>query len=98
VTRSEHFFSFPRVQQRVSEILDAMGNASAKAQGLKGAITTADKLRAHSEHVVYLLLDRGSNGGRGSVVGLLKMGRKNLFLLDRQGDQNEVGGKDPRIA
>jgi hypothetical protein len=32
-------------------------------------------------------VDRESNGGRGSVVGLLKMGKKNLFLLDRQGDQ-----------
>jgi len=36
------------------------------------------------------LLDRFSNKGRGCVVGLLKVGRKNLFLLDRSGVQNEV--------
>ncbi len=75
------------LQQRISEILDAMGAASAKAQGLKGPITSGDKLRTQSEHIVYLLVDRESNAGRGSVVGLLKMGKKNLFLLDRQGEQ-----------
>ena len=75
------------LQQRISEILDAMGAASAKAQGLKGPITSGDKLRMQSEHIVYLLVDRESNAGRGSVVGLLKMGKKNLFLLDRQGEQ-----------
>ena len=64
-----------------------MGAASAKAQGLKGPITSGDKLRMQSEHIVYLLVDRESNAGRGSVVGLLKMGKKNLFLLDRQGEQ-----------
>lgn len=78
------------LQQRISEILDAMGAASAKAQSLKGPITSGDKLRMQSEHVVYLLVDRESNAGRGSVVGLLKMGKKNLFLIDRQGEQNEV--------
>ncbi len=80
------FFKFC-LQQRISEILDAMGAASAKAQGLKGPITSGDKLRMQSEHVVYLLVDRESNAGRGSVVGLLKMGKKNLFLIDRQGEQ-----------
>jgi len=40
----------------------------------------------HSEHTVYILLDRESN----SVVGLLKVGKKNLFLIDGQGSQNEV--------
>ena len=74
---------FSTLQQRISEILDAMGNASARAQSLRGPITSGDKLRAQSEHIVYLLVDRESNAGRGSVVGLLKMGKKNLFLLDR---------------
>ena len=60
-----------------------MGNASAKAQSLRGPITSGDKLRSQSEHIVYLLIDRECNAGRGSVVGLLKMGKKNLFLLDR---------------
>jgi hypothetical protein len=75
------------LKQRISEILDVMGDASANAQGLKGPITSGDKLRAQSEQVVYLLVDRESNAGRGSVVGFLKMGKKNLFLLDRKGEQ-----------
>lgn len=82
--------NFYLLQQRVSEILDCMGAASAKAQGLKAPITSGDKLRTQSEHMVYLLVDRESNAGRGSVVGLLKVGKKNLFLLDRAGDQKEV--------
>jgi len=78
------------IQARVSQIIDSMGEASAMAQGLRQAITTGSKVRSHPEYVVYLLLDFESNGGFGSVVGLLKAGRKNLFLLDRLGEQNEV--------
>jgi len=79
-----------QVQQRVDEILDRMGQASAKAQDLKAPITSGSKLRMQSEHSVYLLLDRASNNGCGSVVGLLKVGKKNLFLIDGNGGQNEV--------
>lgn len=43
---------FYLLQQRVSEILDAMGAASAQAQGLKTPITSGDKLRTHGEHIV----------------------------------------------
>lgn len=82
--------NFHILQQRVNDILDTMGNASARAQGLKASITSGSRLRMHSEHVVYLLLDRASNNGLGSVVGLLKVGKKNLFLIDANGGQNEV--------
>jgi len=78
------------VQQRVSDILDAMGQASAVAQELRQPITSGAKLRMQDEHVVYLLIDRTSNGGFGSVVGMLKVGKKNLFLLDGRGSQREV--------
>ena len=64
------------VQQRVSDILDAMGQASAVAQELRQPITSGAKLRMQDEHVVYLLIDRTSNGGFGSVVGMLKVGKK----------------------
>ena len=64
------------VQQRVSDILDAMGQASAVAQELRQPITSGAKLRMQDEHVVYLLIDRSSNGGFGSVVGMLKVGKK----------------------
>ena len=64
--------NFHILQQRVNDILDAMGNASARAQGLKASITSGSRLRTQSEHIAYLLLDRASNNGLGSVVGLLK--------------------------
>jgi len=44
--------SFYLLQQRVSEILDTVGAASAQAQGLKTPITSGDKLRTHGEHMV----------------------------------------------
>ena len=64
--------NFHILQQRVNDILDTMGNASARAQGLKASITSGSRLRTQSEHVAYILLDRASNNGLGSVVGLLK--------------------------
>jgi alpha-tubulin N-acetyltransferase 1 len=35
-------------------------------------------------------VDRFGNSGKGSVVGLLKVGRKKLFLLDELGKPNEM--------
>ena len=32
---------------------------------------------------VYMLVDRTAGAGSGAVVGMLKVGRKKLFLLDR---------------
>jgi len=43
-----------QVKIDLSKIVDSMGTASAKAQGLRGAITTAMKLKA-SNHRVYIL-------------------------------------------
>ena len=71
------------VQQRVSDILDAMGQASAVAQELRQPITSGAKLRMQDEHVVYLLIDRSSNGGFGSVVGMLKVGKKVTTVMSK---------------
>lgn len=64
------------VQARVSDIMDSMGQASALAQDLRQPITSGAKLRMQDEHTVYLLIDRCSNGGFGSVVGMIKAGKK----------------------
>lgn len=40
----------------MTEIINGMGEASAQAQGLNKAVTTAQKLR-NSEHAIYLLAD-----------------------------------------
>jgi len=78
------------VQQQVSAVLDVMGEASAKAQGLKTAITSGAKFRNAEDQTAYILVDKFGNQGRGSVVGLLKVGRKKLFLLDELGKPNEL--------
>jgi len=78
------------VQQQVAAVLDVMGEASAKAQGLKTAITSGVKFRTAEDQTAYILVDRFGNGGSGSVVGLLKVGRKKLFLLDEVGKPNEL--------
>ncbi|KAF7378589.1 hypothetical protein HZH66_015376 [Vespula vulgaris] len=71
-------------QRQLSKILDDMGEASAKAQGLSKSITSAVKLR-DTDHIVYLLVDSEANNNLGSVVGLLKTGSKNLFMFDETG-------------
>ncbi|KAK1121128.1 hypothetical protein K0M31_010441 [Melipona bicolor] len=71
-------------QRQLSRVLDDMGEASAKAQGLNKPITSTLKLR-DTDHVVYLLVDNEANNGLGSVVGLLKTGSKNLFMFDETG-------------
>ena len=38
----------------------------------------------------YILVDKSGNSGMGSVVGLLKVGRKKLFLIDEAGKSNEM--------
>lgn len=50
------FFYYRDAVTKVSEIVNAVGEASAAAQGLTKPITTADRLR-NSEHTLYLLLD-----------------------------------------
>ncbi|XP_015607951.1 alpha-tubulin N-acetyltransferase isoform X1 [Cephus cinctus] len=71
-------------QRQLTKVLDDMGEASARAQGLNKPITSAIKLR-DTDHIVYLLVDREANNGTGCVVGLLKTGSKNLFMFDDRG-------------
>lgn len=43
---------------RTTEVVNAMGEASAKAQGLSKPITTAERLRNSEQQRLYLLVDR----------------------------------------
>ncbi|XP_010788278.1 alpha-tubulin N-acetyltransferase 1-like, partial [Notothenia coriiceps] len=70
----------PHLQANIETVIDELGRASAKAQQLPASITSASKLQSQ-KHQLYLLKDRESNGGRGVVVGFLKVGYKKLFLL-----------------
>lgn len=65
--------------------MDTMGRASAEAQSLHSIITSAEKLRT-SDNKLYMFCDFVSN----RVVGLLKIGKKKLFLFDDAGTQHEL--------
>ncbi|XP_011501534.1 PREDICTED: alpha-tubulin N-acetyltransferase-like [Ceratosolen solmsi marchali] len=71
-------------QRLLTTILDEMGEASAKAQGLNRTITSAVKLR-DTDHIIYLMVEDKGNNGLGSIVGLLKTGSKSLFMFDENG-------------
>ena len=70
------------------KIIDSMGVASGRAQNLRGAITSALKLKS-SDHHLYLLKDSNANNGLGSLVGMIKVGTKLLYLLDYYGKQHK---------
>ncbi|XP_078810831.1 alpha-tubulin N-acetyltransferase 1 isoform X11 [Oryzias latipes] len=74
----------PDLQANLATVIDELGRASAKAQQLTAAVTSASKLQSQ-RHQLYLLKDGECSGGRGAVVGFLKVGHKKLFLLDRHG-------------
>ncbi|XP_030853669.1 alpha-tubulin N-acetyltransferase 1-like [Strongylocentrotus purpuratus] len=76
-------------QANLEKVIDQMGMASSKAQGLKHVITTARRLR-FTDNKLYVVTDPMANGELGAVVGILKTGRKNLFVLDRHGNQTEM--------
>lgn len=80
---------FASKQNQLKTLIDKMGEASTKAQGLRSPITSAMKLQ-HSGHRLYILKDPTANNGFGAAVGILKVGLKKLFLLDLQSVQYEV--------
>ncbi|CAF0807307.1 unnamed protein product [Adineta ricciae] len=74
--------------EKLTSIIDAMGDASFKAQGLYGPITTARKLRM-SDHHLYIIKKSDDNNNKGSVVGILKVGPKHLYIYDTNGQVYE---------
>jgi len=78
------------IRRQVATVLDVLGEASARAQGLKNPITSGSKMLSTEGQTAYILVDKYGNNGLGSVVGLLKVGRKKLFLLDEVGNHNEM--------
>ncbi|XP_063245221.1 alpha-tubulin N-acetyltransferase-like [Bacillus rossius redtenbacheri] len=74
---------------KISNVLDEIGQKSAYAQDLNVAITSAERLR-NSNQIVYILTDPDGAEGKGTIVGMLKVGRKNLFLFDETGKNYEM--------
>jgi len=75
-------------KRQLCEVIDKAGIASAKAQNLHAAITSATRLM-HSDHHLYIMKEEDT-GDPEMVVGLLKMGHKKLFVYDIQGNQHEM--------
>jgi len=73
----------PLIDQ-LREILDKLGEASGRAQGLKQPITNYVKFVTSGDNRLYMKAD----GNR--VYGLLKIGRKNLFHRDARGTVKEI--------
>uniref|UniRef100_A0AAG5DK28 Alpha-tubulin N-acetyltransferase n=1 Tax=Anopheles atroparvus TaxID=41427 RepID=A0AAG5DK28_ANOAO len=72
---------------QISEIINFIGTLSAQAQGLSVPVTTAQKLR-NSDHHIYLMFE--PNDKNGLVVGILKVGRKSLYVFDPSGETVNV--------
>lgn len=67
------------VQERLGLVIDALGEASCAAQGLPAPVTSTLRLQG-SGHRIYILVEPTAGGG--IVLGLLKVGFKQLFLRD----------------
>lgn len=73
----------PQHKPQMSAIIDRMGRASTKAQGLSAILTSASKFQ-FSDNRLYLYAEHDC------VVGLLKVGPRNLFVIDRQQRMRET--------
>jgi alpha-tubulin N-acetyltransferase 1 len=71
--------------QSLIALINELGAASSRAQGLAHIITTFSSFR-HSGNKLYILV---SDDGR-SALGFLKVGVRHLFLWDRAGKQHEL--------
>ncbi|XP_026316329.1 alpha-tubulin N-acetyltransferase 1-like isoform X2 [Hyposmocoma kahamanoa] len=81
---------FRMMQDSLSRVINTLGEESAAEQGLTKVITTTEKLRNSPTHLLYLLKDAHAKGGKGEVIGMLKVGRKRLFLFDERDKMREV--------
>ncbi|VDK73483.1 unnamed protein product [Litomosoides sigmodontis] len=75
----------PRKCWIIEKTINNMGALSIAAQGLKRALTTYDKIiNSDDGQVLYLLWRKNQNNENASIIiGLLKIGYKNLYLMDQ---------------
>lgn len=76
-----------RASDDLINLINKIGLASSRAQGLNHVITTFNSF-SNSDCKMYLLLSEDHK----SVVGFVKVGIRNLFLWDRKGIQHEKKG------
>uniref|UniRef100_A0A0N5AUM4 N-acetyltransferase domain-containing protein n=1 Tax=Syphacia muris TaxID=451379 RepID=A0A0N5AUM4_9BILA len=69
---------------KISKAIDDFAKLSASAMQLRQPLTSCDKL-INSDHTLYLLWESLPNdNARSRVIGMLKVGRKHLFLYDKE--------------
>jgi alpha-tubulin N-acetyltransferase 1 len=71
--------------QSFISLVNELGTASSRAQGLPHIITTFSSFR-HSTNKLYILVSDDCR----SALGFLKVGVRHLFLWDRSGEQHEL--------
>lgn len=74
----------PGLLAHIGTIIDELGKASAEARKLRVPLTSTSKLKSQ-KYQIYLLKEGENCGSHGSVLGMLKVGNKKLFLRDKQG-------------
>jgi len=70
---------------QLNKIVDDMGKASSKAQGLPAVITTASRFFTSTDNRLYLKVQAPDK-----VVGLLKVGVKKLFIRNENAQIREI--------
>lgn len=71
-------------KSHLAQIIDKMGEASSKAQGLGAVITTYGKFISSGDNRLYIKAEGNQ------VCGILKVGKKNLFYYDGFGGVKEI--------
>ena len=66
-------------------LINELGVASSKAQGLKRVITTYSEVSGSDNHLYIKVSDDGK-----SAIGFCKVGYRRLFLWDHLGEQHEL--------
>uniref|UniRef100_F1LDK5 Alpha-tubulin N-acetyltransferase 1 n=1 Tax=Ascaris suum TaxID=6253 RepID=F1LDK5_ASCSU len=74
---------------RLYSAIDELALLSAKAMQLRQPLTTCEKL-VSADNVLYLLWEKDEQTSMSRLLGMLKVGRKQLFLYDRQMKTYEV--------
>lgn len=74
-----------RVHEDVQNLINQMGVASSRAQGLQHIITTFSSFMSSNTNKMYILVTPDHK----QTLGFIKVGVRNLFLWDRLGVQHE---------
>lgn len=69
----------------IADVVNALGEESAFSQGLRGPVTSYEKMY-NSDYLLYIWWEpHPTNASYGLVMGFAKVGRKSLYLFDRDG-------------